>query len=183
MPLIRYRSADVTRLINEPCPCGLFAKRIAKIKGRVDEMIVCGMGNISPWIFNEILRDTPLVSDEWQVRVWHENLLDVIELRVEAAYAGEAHIREAIRENVRANLQTRFPNFWKNLEMKLYDFRVVSVERGSLRTARKLKRIVALDALPDDEKSESELLPAKQRETAKTNGNGFSGAEVLWKIQ
>ncbi len=179
MPLIRYRSTDVTRLVNEPCACGLFARRIAKIKGRVDEMIVCGMGNISPWVFSEILREMPLVSDEWQVRVWHEKLIDVVELRVEAAYNDEAHIREAINENIKKNLQARFPDFWKNLEMKLYDFRVVPVKRGSLRTARKLKRLVALAAPPNDEKSSAEISSAEQIEAVKTNGNGFSHAEIL----
>lgn len=154
MPLIRYRSTDVTRLVEEPCPCGLFAKKIAKIKGRVDEMIVCGMGNISPWVFAEILRDVPLVTDEWQVRVWHENQTDVVELCVEIFHSDEEHIREAVIKNIKQNLRLRFPDFEKNLEMKLYDFRVSAVERGSLRTARKLKRLVALNQPPDSSNSD-----------------------------
>src|SRR6185369_3060477 len=158
MPLVRYRSTDVTKMVEESCPCGLFAKRIAKLKGRVDEMIVCGMGNISPWIFAEILRDVPLAGDEWQVRVWHEGLVDIVELRLETAYAGEAHIREALTEKIRENLQIRFPDFWKNLEMRLYDFRITPVRSGSLRTARKLKRIVTFDTPPVDEKSAGESL-------------------------
>src|SRR5438128_1046685 len=44
MPLIRYRSTDLTRLVDEPCACGLFAKRIAKVRSRIDEMVVFGMG-------------------------------------------------------------------------------------------------------------------------------------------
>lgn len=179
MPLIRYRSTDVTRLVDKPCPCGLFVKRIAKIKGRVDEMIVCGMGNVSPWIFNEILRDVPLASDEWQVRVWHENKRDVVDLRVEAAYCDQAHIREAINENIRKNLQTRFPDFQKNLEMQLYDFRVCPVERGSLRTARKLKRLVALHSPPVDEK----LAARKPEAAASANGNGHLQEKILWVLE
>lgn len=181
MPLIRYRSTDVTCLVNEPCRCGLFAKKIAKIKGRVDEMIVCGMGNVSPWVFAEILREVPLITDEWQARVWHENKKDVVELRVETAYAGEAHIRAAIEENVRQNLRERFPDFQKNLEMKLYDFRVSPVERGILRTSRKLKRIVALPAPPVDEKSATETFAAEAA-AASANGNGHSHEKILWAI-
>ena len=179
MPLIRYRSTDVTRLLDEPCPCGLFAKRIAKIKGRVDEMIVCGMGNISPWIFAEILRDVPLVADEWQVRVWHKNMIDVVELSVETAYADEAHIREAIREKVRQNLQIRFPDFWKNLEMKLYEFDVRAIKPGTLRTSRKLKRIVTLEAAPSDEKSDLETLVENHASAVFSQGNGFIGDNIL----
>ncbi|MGI8469781.1 MAG: phenylacetate--CoA ligase family protein [Pyrinomonadaceae bacterium] len=178
MPLVRYRSTDVTRLVDEPCPCGLFARRIAKIKGRVDEMIVCGMGNVSPWVFAEILRGVPDTTDEWQVRVWHENLIDIVELRVEITESQNGHTPSTVVENARRNLRERFPDFWKNLEMKLYDFRVVPVTRMSLRTARKLKRLVALDAPPVDKKSNAEISSAKQSEPAKTNGSSFSRTET-----
>lgn len=154
MPLIRYRSTDVTKLIDETCPCGLFAKRIAKIKGRVDEMIVCGMGNVSPWVFAEILRGVPAVADEWQTRVWHENRKDVVEIRFETAHADDA-TREIAAEMIRQNLRERFPDFQKNLEMKLYDLRVSIVPRGTLRTARKLKRLIALPAPPIEKKAEA----------------------------
>ncbi|MDQ6786269.1 MAG: hypothetical protein M3033_05560 [Acidobacteriota bacterium] len=180
MPLIRYRSTDVTRLVDEPCACGLFAKRIAKIKGRVDEMIVCGMGNISPWVFSEILRGVKDATDEWQVRVWHENLIDVVELRVEITESQNGHTAQTVAENVRQNLRAHFPDFQKNLKMKLYDFRILPVERGSLRTARKLKRLIAFDAPPlADEKSEAKALLAKQREITEANGNVLSGTKVL----
>ena len=151
MPLIRYRSTDVTKMIDEPCPCGLFAQRIAKLKGRVDEMVVCGMGNISPWVFAEILRDVKDATDEWQVRVWHENKIDVIELRVEITESQNGHTPPTVVENIRRNLRDRFADFQKNLDMNLYNFRIVPVPRGSLRTARKLKRIVTLDTPPFDE--------------------------------
>ncbi len=178
MPLIRYRSTDVTRLIEEPCPCGLFAKRIAKIKGRVDEMIVCGMGNVSPWVFAEILRDVPLISDEWQVKIWHENKIDVVELRVETTTdinGAAAGVEAAIRDN----LKNRFPDFWKNLEMKLYDFRAVLVGRGTLRTARKLKRLNWLAAPPTIEKSSVEISSANKPNAIKTNGKMPSRAKIL----
>ena len=157
MPLIRYRSTDVTKLIDEPCPCGLFAKRIAKLKGRVDEMIVCGMGNISPWVFAEILRGVPDATDEWQVRVWHENKIDIVELRIEITESQNGHTPQTVIENVKRNLHERFPDFQKNLEMKIYDFRVVPVPRLSLRTARKLKRLIALNEVPVYEKTTTEM--------------------------
>ncbi len=148
MPLIRYRSTDVTRLIDTPCPCGLFAKRIAKIAGRTDEMVVCGMGNISPWVFSEILRGISLATDEWQVRVWHEDFRDVVELRVEIDESKNGNSSQTVVNDAKQNLRDRFPDFWKNLEMKLYDFSVVVVPRSSLRNARKLRRLIALDAPP-----------------------------------
>jgi phenylacetate-CoA ligase len=139
MPLVRYRSADITRLIDEPCPCGLPMRRVARIRARKDEMIVCGMGNISPWVFESALRGVPGISDDWQVRVTRPGNKDRIEMHLELTNGeNPAGIQELVRENLRA----RFSDFWKNYEMGLYelDFRFVSP--GSLRQGRKLLRLV-----------------------------------------
>jgi phenylacetate-CoA ligase len=139
MPLVRYRSADITRLIDEPCPCGLPMRRVARIRARKDEMIVCGMGNISPWVFESALRGVPGISDDWQVRVTRPGNKDRIEMHLELTNGeNPAGIQEVVRENLRA----RFSDFWKNYEMGLYelDFRFVSP--GSLRQGRKLLRLV-----------------------------------------
>ena len=140
MPLIRYRSTDVTRLVEEPCRCGLFARRVAKIRARCDEMVVCGMGNVGPWVFEELLRGIEGVSNDWQAAVRHEGARDVIELRVELTDGLGQH---DIEESVCQNLHQRFTDFSKNLEMRLYDLRVVAGGSGSLRgDARKLNRVV-----------------------------------------
>lgn len=139
MPLIRYRSTDVTRLVEEQCACGLFAKRLAKIRARCDEMVVCGMGNVGPWVFAELLRGVPHVGDDWQAVIKHDGRRDVVELRVELLENTGAVALENI---VRANLRERFADFWKNREMRLYELRVCAVARGSLRRARKLQRVI-----------------------------------------
>ena len=111
-------------------------------------MIVCGMGNISPWVFAEILRDVPFATDEWQVRVWHEDMIDVVELRVETNLWNEPQIHEDVRKGIEKNISERFPDFQKNRAMNLYELRIITVKRGSLRTARKLKRLVSLSKPP-----------------------------------
>jgi phenylacetate-CoA ligase len=138
MPLIRYRASDITRFIDEPCACGLFARRLAGIRARSDEMVVCGMGNVGPWVFDEILRGVP-AADEWQAVLTSDGRFDVIDLRVECAGAPES---PALERTVLDNLRRRFPDFWKNRDMQLYTLRVTSVPRGSLRAGRKLRRIV-----------------------------------------
>jgi phenylacetate-CoA ligase len=139
MPLVRYRSTDVTRLVEESCACGLFVKRIAKIRARRDEMIVCGMGNVGPWVFAELLRDAPGACAEWQAVVTSDGRRDAVELRVEAQDPSAQH---EIERTVLANLHTHFPDFWKNREMRLYDLRVTAFPPQSLRTSRKLRRVV-----------------------------------------
>jgi phenylacetate-CoA ligase len=139
MPLIRYRSNDVLRLIDEPCPCGLFAKRISKIRARCDEMVVCGMGNVGPWVFAELLRDLPQASAEWQVVLRHNGRRDVLDFYIELE---DAEQQAEVERRVLENLRARFGDFWKNREMHLFELNVIAAPRGSLRTGRKLKRIV-----------------------------------------
>ena len=149
MPLIRYRASDVTRLVDEPCACGLFPKRLAKVRSRADEMVVCGMGNVGPWVFEEILRGIEGAGAEWQAVLTNNGRFDVFELRVEVRDAGreargaeDAEGAEALTRAVLANVKERFPDFWKNLQMGLYELRVTPFAPGALRTGRKLKRIV-----------------------------------------
>jgi phenylacetate-CoA ligase len=140
MPLIRYRSTDVSRLVDEPCDCGIFAGRIGKIRGRCDEMVVCGMGNVGPWVFDELLRGIDGTGGDWQAVVRHENARDVVELHVELNNGSSP---SAVEESVHRNLRERFVDFSKNRDMKLYDLRIVACRSGSLRAgARKLRRVI-----------------------------------------
>jgi phenylacetate-CoA ligase len=111
MPLVRYRSTDVTRMIEEPCRCGLLVKRVGKVRARCDEMVVCGMGNVGPWVFAELLRDAPGAGAEWQAVVSSDGRRDTIELRVETHEHCATH---ELERAVLANLRARFPDFWKN---------------------------------------------------------------------
>jgi phenylacetate-CoA ligase len=140
MPLIRYRSTDVAPLIDTTCACGVSMGRIGKIRGRCDEMVVCGMGNIGPWVFEDILRGVPGIRGDWQAVVLREEPRDVVELHVET---DDPAYRSAVEQAVDANLRERFTDFWKNREMKLYEFRTVTHVPGSLRgEQRKLRRVV-----------------------------------------
>ena len=139
MPLIRYRSADLTQLIGGPCACGFFPRRIAKIRARTDEMVVCGMGNIGPWVFEEILCGVNGSAPEWQAVVKHGEGRDLVELHLETDSPSQVDEMETI---VMRHLRERFPDFWKNHEMKLYDLRLTTSLPGTLRNARKLRRVV-----------------------------------------
>jgi phenylacetate-CoA ligase len=139
MPLVRYRSTDTTRMLDEKCECGFFIKRIGKIRARADEMVVCGMGNVGPWVFAELLRDAPGAGAEWQAVIKNDGRRDVIELCVET---GDPSAQPVVEAKVLENLRHNFDDFWKNREMRLYDLRVVACPPQSLRTMRKLKRVV-----------------------------------------
>ncbi len=149
MPLIRYRSSDLSRLVDARCECGISMGRLAKIRGRCDEMVVCGMGNVGPWVFGEVLRGIPGISADWQVAITQDGPRDVVVVHVEME---NPSARGAVETGILTNLRERFADFWRNREMQLYELRVNSHPLGSLRGhGRKLRRVV-------DERHPSQLL-------------------------
>jgi phenylacetate-CoA ligase len=140
MPLIRYRSTDITALIEEPCTCTIkFTRRIAKIRGRSDEMVNCGMGNLSPWFFEQLLDDLPGITRDWQVGIRRTGNRDTIEFRLELlAAASDAAVTEAVKTRVRE----RIPDSWRNFDLGLFEFGFQFAAPGALRTGRKLRRLV-----------------------------------------
>ena len=143
MPLIRYRTADVTRFLDGPCACGLPMRRIARIRSRKDEMIVCGMGNISPWIFETTVGGVSGISADWQIQVTRPDpaLRDHVEFHLELTN-GENPAE--VTESIRRNLRSQFSDFWKNYEMGLYELDFKFVPPGTLRRGRKLLRLIDL---------------------------------------
>jgi len=140
MPLIRYRSSDLTRLVDGRCECGVSMGRLAKIRGRCDEMVVCGMGNVGPWVFDEVLRGISCISGDWQVVIGHDGLRETVTLHVEME---DASGQRAAEIGILTNLRERFGDFWRNLEMHLYELRVKVHPIGSLRGhSRKLRRVL-----------------------------------------
>ncbi|MBI3990044.1 MAG: phenylacetate--CoA ligase family protein, partial [candidate division NC10 bacterium] len=63
MPLIRYRTRDIARLIEEPCPCGFPFRRLSAIRGRLDELVPCVWGNVHPEFFETLLHGIPGLAD------------------------------------------------------------------------------------------------------------------------
>ena len=140
MPLVRYKSADITAFIDEPCTCGLkVTRRIAKIRGRLDEMVYCGMGNLSPWFFEQLLEQLAGITDDWQIGIIRTGNKDTIEFRLELADGGS---RDAISAAVKARVRERIPDSWRNYDLGLYEFGFRFSQPGTLRTGRKLKRLV-----------------------------------------
>jgi len=102
-------------------------------------MVVCGMGNVGPWVFDELLRNVNGHGADWQAVIKHDGRRDIIELNLEVAHlAHQPELERAVLDNLR----TGFADFWKNHEMKLYEFHVIPCAPGSLRNGRKLKRVL-----------------------------------------
>jgi len=139
MPLIRYRVRDLTRWIQEPCPCGATIRRIARIRGRRDEMVVMGAGNMYPEIFERVLHDVAGLSDNWQVAVRQEGLHDILEFRLEL---NNGINDSAVEGAVRNNLRSRYPDVWANQVCGMYRLEFRFLPPGSLGQGRKPRRLV-----------------------------------------
>lgn len=67
MPLIRYRTRDITRVITGPCECGRTHRRISRIVGRSDDMFVVRGVNIFPQQIEQVLMSIPGVAHNYQI--------------------------------------------------------------------------------------------------------------------
>jgi len=83
MPLIRYRTKDLTRVVPGTCPCGRNHRRIERITGRTDDMIILKGVNIYPMQVEKILMDIPEVGQNYQIVLERSDYMDHMRVRVE----------------------------------------------------------------------------------------------------
>lgn len=83
MPLLRYRTHDLTHIVDEPCCCGRTHRRIARLSGRTDDMMVIRGVNVFPTQIESALLDTGDVEPHYQLIVRREGALDTLEIKVE----------------------------------------------------------------------------------------------------
>lgn len=67
MPLVRYRTRDLTRMILEPCKCGRTHRRVSRILGRSDDMFIVKGVNIFPQQIEQVLMSTKGVAQNYQI--------------------------------------------------------------------------------------------------------------------
>jgi phenylacetate-CoA ligase len=139
MPLIRYRVRDVTRFIDAPCPCGAPLRRIERIRGRRDEMVVMGAGNMYPEIFERLLQDVKGIDENWQVVVRQEGLHDILEFRMELTGGISP---AAVEAAIQSNLKTLYPDVWANQDCGMYQLSFCFLPPGSIEQGRKRRRLI-----------------------------------------
>jgi len=83
MPILRYRTKDLTRVIPGPCPCGRTHRRIERIKGRTDDMLIIKGVNIFPIQVEKKLMEIPGVGRNFQIILEREGFNDDMIVRVE----------------------------------------------------------------------------------------------------
>ncbi len=108
IPLIRYRTRDITRLIKEPCKCGRTHKRIERIKGRSDDMLIIRGVNIFPSQIESLLMETEGVEPHYQIIVDRVNNLDTMEVKVEVSekiFSDEIKHLQKLKERIEKDIK------------------------------------------------------------------------------
>lgn len=83
MPVLRYRTRDISYLIPKPCRCGRTTWRLANIEGRTDDMLIIKGVNVFPSQIESVVLGFPQVSPNYQLIVRRKNMLDNLEVVVE----------------------------------------------------------------------------------------------------
>ena len=83
LPLLRYRTKDLTSIDRTPCACGRTSARISRFKGRVDDMLIIRGVNVFPSQVEAALLEVEEVSPHYMMIVDRVNNLDTLEIQVE----------------------------------------------------------------------------------------------------
>ncbi len=82
-PLIRYRTRDVTRINSEICACGRTHRKIDRLRGRTDDMMIIRGVNVFPSQIEQVITGFPEIATQYQIILTNKGPLDAMELQVE----------------------------------------------------------------------------------------------------
>ncbi len=83
MPLLRYRTRDLASYDPEPCACGRAHRRLSRLKGRSDDLLIVKGVNIFPIQIEQVLMSIPEVHTNYLVELTRENFHDQMHVKVE----------------------------------------------------------------------------------------------------
>jgi phenylacetate-CoA ligase len=103
IPLLRYRTKDLTSIDHSTCECGRTSARISRFKGRVDDMLIIRGVNVFPSQVEAALVDVEEVTPHYMMIVDRVNNLDTLEIQVEVDpkyYTDEVRALEALNKKI-----------------------------------------------------------------------------------
>lgn len=134
--MIRYRTRDLTRFIPEPCPCGRTLKRMERVMGRTDDMLIIKGVNIFPIQIEKVLFEVEGIEPHYQIIVERENHADTITVLVEvmeSIFFDEMKKQRQMIEHIKSRLASELG---VHVEVKLVE------EKSLERSIGKAKRVV-----------------------------------------
>jgi phenylacetate-CoA ligase len=83
MPIIRYRTGDITTVYADSCRCGRSHRRISRIKGRSDDMLIIKGVNLYPMQVEKVLMNIPEIGHNYVIEINKVDHLDTMNIKVE----------------------------------------------------------------------------------------------------
>jgi len=109
MPILRYRTKDLTRIMPGPCPCGRTHRRIERITGRTDDMMILKGVNIFPIQIERKLMEIPGVGTNFLIVLERIDFNDSMTVRVEVQkefFSGNLKQLETLRRRITEDLRS-----------------------------------------------------------------------------
>jgi phenylacetate-CoA ligase len=109
MPMIRYRTRDITALIAEPCPCGRTLRRMRRIGRRSDDMLIIRGVNVFPSQIEAALLRVEGTLPHYQIVLTREADLDQMEVQVEVTpqvFSDEVRVLEELQRKLVHSIET-----------------------------------------------------------------------------
>jgi phenylacetate-CoA ligase len=136
IPILRYRTRDLTRLIYDRCECGRTLVRMEKCTGRSDDMLIIRGVNVFPSQIESVLLEMSETEPHYLLIVEREGSLDVLKLLVEVQeqfFSDEIRVLESLRKKIAGNIQS---TLGVSVDVKLVEPKTIE------RTAGKAKRVI-----------------------------------------
>jgi phenylacetate-CoA ligase len=108
MPMIRYRTRDITTLRRVTCECGRTLIKMDKVYGRSDDMLIIGGVNVFPSQIESLLLDIPEIEPQYVIIIRKKGYLDQLHIDVEAkreTYEGGPQKIAAVEKKVEAKIR------------------------------------------------------------------------------
>jgi phenylacetate-CoA ligase len=110
-PMIRYRTRDLTRIIEERCPCGRTLRRMARVMGRTDDMLIIRGVNVFPSQIEAVLFEIEGTEPHYQIVIDRKGALDEATVLVEVSeqiffdqMKKQAELKETIKKRIASEL-------------------------------------------------------------------------------
>jgi phenylacetate-CoA ligase len=103
MPIIRYRTGDIASVYPDACPCGRTHRRISRIKGRSDDMLIIKGVNIYPMQIEKVIMKVPEIGHNYLIEIDNVDFLDTIRIRVEVVqriFHGDVRELEGLKRRI-----------------------------------------------------------------------------------
>jgi phenylacetate-CoA ligase len=142
LPILRYRTRDLTRLTSEKCQCGRTIVRMEKCLGRSDDMLIIRGVNVFPSQVESVLLEMAETKPHYMLIVDRINNLDILEIQVEVEdqfFSDEIKELEALRKKIQHNIES---TLGINASIKLVEPKTIARSEGKAQRVidkRKLK--------------------------------------------